>query len=53
MGSGTTAVAAKRLNRNFIGFEIQDKYVEIAEQRLKQTDKQTELQFNNNLKNHD
>lgn len=48
MGSGTTAVAAKRLNRNFIGFEIQDKYVEIAEQRLKQTDKQTELQFNNN-----
>ena len=45
MGSGTTAVAAKRLNRNFIGFEIQDKYVEIAEQRLKQTDKQTELQF--------
>lgn len=45
MGSGTTAVAAKRLNRNFIGFEIQEKYVAIAEQRLKQVHKQTELQF--------
>lgn len=43
MGSGTTAVAAKRLNRNFIGFEIQEKYVEIAEQRLKQVHKQIEL----------
>lgn len=36
MGSGTTAVAANRLNRNFIGFEIQEKYVAIAEQRLSQ-----------------
>lgn len=44
MGSGTTAIAAKKLNRNFIGFEIQEKYVEIAQQRLKQVHKQTELQ---------
>lgn len=35
MGSGTTAVAAKKLNRNFIGFEIQEKYLEIAEDRLR------------------
>lgn len=38
MGSGTTAVAAKKLNRNFIGFEIQEKYIEIAKRRLKQVD---------------
>ena len=38
MGSGTTAVAAKKLNRNFIGYEIQEKYIEIAERRLRQVD---------------
>ena len=36
MGSGTTAVAAKQLNRNFIGFEINEEYVKIANKRLKQ-----------------
>ena len=35
MGSGTTAVAAARLGRNFIGFERIPKYVEIANQRIK------------------
>lgn len=34
MGSGTTAVAAVRTNRNFIGFEISEEYVRIANQRL-------------------
>jgi DNA modification methylase len=34
MGSGTTAVAASRLNRNFIGFERESEYVQIANQRL-------------------
>ncbi|WP_420629042.1 DNA-methyltransferase [Candidatus Leptofilum sp.] len=34
MGSGTTAVAAKRLERNFIGFEINTEFHEIASQRL-------------------
>ncbi len=34
MGSGTTAVAAKSLNRHFVGFEIQEEYWEIAQQRL-------------------
>ncbi|MDR7001579.1 site-specific DNA-methyltransferase [Neobacillus niacini] len=34
MGSGTTAVAAARLNRNFIGFERETEYVRIANQRL-------------------
>jgi site-specific DNA-methyltransferase (adenine-specific) len=30
MGCGTTARAAKHLNRNFIGYEIDEKYVNIA-----------------------
>ena len=34
MGSGTTAVAAKKLNRNFIGFEIDKKYTLLANQRV-------------------
>jgi site-specific DNA-methyltransferase (adenine-specific) len=34
MGSGTTAVAAIRLNRNFIGFERESEYIRIANQRL-------------------
>lgn len=37
MGSGTTAVVARKLNRNFIGFEINPDYVKIARRRLQQT----------------
>ena len=36
MGSGTTAVACKQLKRNFIGFEKEQKYVDIVNQRLEQ-----------------
>ena len=36
LGSGTTAVAAKQLKRNFIGVEISPEYCEIARQRLRQ-----------------
>lgn len=35
MGSGTTAVACKELGRNYIGFEINPKYYQIAIDRLK------------------
>lgn len=35
MGAGTTALVAKKLDRNFIGFELNPKYVAIAERRLK------------------
>ena len=34
MGSGTTAIAAMKLNRKFIGFEIDEKYFEIAKRRI-------------------
>lgn len=35
IGSGTTAIACKKLNRRFIGFEINHDYCNIAEKRLK------------------
>jgi len=37
MGSGTTAVACKQLNRNFIGIELNKEYVDIANKRLCQS----------------
>lgn len=36
MGSGTTAVAAKRLKRDFIGIDISQDYCEMARRRLTQ-----------------
>jgi site-specific DNA-methyltransferase (adenine-specific) len=37
MGSGSTGVACKNLNRNFIGIERDDKYFEIAKERINNT----------------
>jgi len=34
MGSGTTGVACKNLNRNFIGIEKDEKYFKIAQERI-------------------
>jgi len=34
MGSGSTGVACKNTNRNFIGIEMDDNYFEIAKQRI-------------------
>lgn len=36
VGSGTVAVASKQLNRQYIGFDISPKYVDIANKRLAQ-----------------
>lgn len=36
-GSGTTGAVAKRLKRNFIGFEISPEYFEIAQNRINET----------------
>ncbi len=34
MGSGTTAVVAKRLNRQYVGYETEAEYIDIANKRL-------------------
>jgi site-specific DNA-methyltransferase (adenine-specific) len=34
MGSGTTGVACKNLNRNFIGIELDEEYFKIAKERI-------------------
>ena len=34
MGSGSTALAAKKLNRKYIGYEINKDFVELSEKRL-------------------
>ena len=36
MGSGTTGVACKNLDRNFIGIEIEPKYYEMAKKRIEE-----------------
>ena len=40
-GVGTTFAICKKLNRNFIGFEINPDYVAIAKQRIQQIEKST------------
>lgn len=37
VGTGTTAIAAKRLGRRFISIDIDEKYIEIAHKKLKET----------------
>jgi len=39
MGSGTTAVVAKKLGRDFVGIELNPDYVKMAEERIKNTPK--------------
>lgn len=34
MGSGSTGVACKNLNRNFVGIELNKEYFEIAKKRM-------------------
>ena len=35
IGSGTTAIASKQLQRNYVGYEINKDYIEIADKRLR------------------
>ncbi len=34
MGGGTTALVSRKLNRNYIGFELNESYIKIANERL-------------------
>src|SRR3990167_2392926 len=43
VGSGTTAVAAKKLGKNYIGIDANEKYVKISEKRLKELDDKPDL----------
>jgi site-specific DNA-methyltransferase (adenine-specific) len=43
LGSGTTAVVAKRMERHFIGFEINEKYCQVANARIADTSVQPTL----------
>ncbi len=43
MGSGTTAVAAKKLGKNYIGIDANEKYVKISERRIKELDEKPDL----------
>ena len=40
MGSGTTAIACLNANRNFIGFEMDKEYFDIANERIKEHEQQ-------------
>ncbi len=43
LGSGTTAIVSKRLNRNFIGYDINSDYCKIAERRIHDEIEKTSL----------
>ncbi len=49
MGSGTTGVVAKRLNRNFTGIEIDENYFEIAKKRINSQTENNLLEFVANM----
>jgi site-specific DNA-methyltransferase (adenine-specific) len=44
IGSGTTAIACINTNRNFIGFEIEKKYADIANKRIEQAHREKEAE---------
>ena len=56
MGSGTTAVSAIKSDRKFVGYDISQEYIDLAEKRLKPFLEQTTLKFttveNNKEQNH-
>ena len=50
MGSGTTGVACVNTNRNFIGIELDDKYFEIAKERIERHEVQIGMELNKQVR---
>jgi site-specific DNA-methyltransferase (adenine-specific) len=46
MGSGTTAIAAKRCGRHFVGFELNPEYCQIIQDRLASPEAELSVQSN-------
>ena len=49
LGSGTTAVACKELNRKYIGIEIDKEYYDIAVNRLNGIDARGQISFDTDI----
>lgn len=47
MGSGTTGVACVNTNRNFIGIELDEKYFNIAKDRIEEAKKNIKFSLKN------
>lgn len=45
IGSGTTAIAALKSGRKYVGYEINDEYISLAERRIKPYKAQTKISF--------
>ena len=45
MGSGTTAVSAFKSERKYVGYDISQEYIDLAEKRLRPLLEQTTLKF--------
>ena len=50
LGSGTTGVVAKKLSRNFIGYEMDVGYFELAKERIRRTKAENEILIENKHK---
>jgi site-specific DNA-methyltransferase (adenine-specific) len=45
MGSGTTAISSLKSDRKFIGYDVSQEYIELAEKRIESLRIQTKLEF--------
>lgn len=45
MGSGTTALSALKANRNYVGYDINEDYITLANKRINSYTSQPKLDF--------
>lgn len=46
MGSGTTALSALKTDRKYVGYDISEEYIALADRRLQSYQSQTKIKFN-------